>query len=153
MNCQVFPCESWICNYVQSMMGRKELQDVCLKCPLQWRRKRTHPVEHICPTLEGDTLEDGEHGLAEVVEAGDSPLGSFPLTPAFCSIRAVEDSSAWRWILHHVTWPEVMRAWILISNGINASFNVSFLELSFYTSWRIDCTEISNLFHFKADND
>ena len=64
---------------------------------------QTYPIEHVCPALEGDALEDREHGLAEVVEAGDAPLGSFPLTPAFRSIRAVEDSSAWRWILHHVT--------------------------------------------------
>ena len=63
----------------------------------------THPVEHICPTLKGDTLEDCEHGLSEVVEAGDAPLGTFPLPSAYRSIRAGEDTSAWRWLLHHVT--------------------------------------------------
>ena len=35
---------------------------------------QTYPIEHVCPALEGDALEDREHGLAEVVEAGDAPL-------------------------------------------------------------------------------
>ena len=112
---------------------------------MQRRWKTTHPVEHICPALEGDTLEDGEHGLSEVVEAGDAPLGSLPLPTALRSIRAVEDASTWRWILHHVTWAEcdatpmesesVMRAeylWILLPKGINAWFNVPFQELFYH---------------------
>ena len=35
---------------------------------------QTYPIEHVCPALEGDALEDREHGLAEVVETGDAPL-------------------------------------------------------------------------------
>ena len=84
-------------------MGRKKLQDLKVGYVFPNLTKSTHPVEHICPALEGDTLEDCEHGLSEVVEAGDAPLRSFPLPAALRSIWAVEDASAWRWILHYVT--------------------------------------------------
>ena len=110
MNCHVFPCESWIwnrdeCRYFQSKIERKRWYSFpTFRCLTQ----NTHPIEHICPAFKGDTLEDREHGLSEVVKAGDAPLGSFPLPATLRSIRAVEDASAWCWVLHHVTLKQNM---------------------------------------------
>ena len=112
MNCHVFPCESWIwnrdeCRYFQSKIERKRWYSFpTFRCLTQ----NTHPIEHICPAFKGDTLEDREHGLSEVVKAGDAPLGSFPLPATLRSIRAVEDASAWCWVLHHVTLKQNMRS-------------------------------------------
>ena len=42
----------------------------------------THPVEYGCPPLHGDALEDGEHGVDDVVEGGDAVVGAAPLLQA-----------------------------------------------------------------------
>ena len=62
---------------------RKKLQDLEFGYVFPNLTKSTHPVEHICPALEGDTLEDCEHSLSEVVEAGDAPLRALPVRPGF----------------------------------------------------------------------
>ena len=38
-----------------------------------------HPVQHVGPALEGDALEDGQHGLPDVVKVGDAVLRAFPV--------------------------------------------------------------------------
>ena len=63
----------------------------------------SHPVEHVGPALEGDALEDGEHGQAEVVEAGDAPLGALPLPATLRAVGAGEYAAAGGRILHNVT--------------------------------------------------
>lgn len=41
-----------------------------------------YPVQYGSPALHSDTLEDGEHGEADVVEAGDTAVWSLPLIHA-----------------------------------------------------------------------
>ena len=36
----------------------------------------TYPVEHVRPTLEGDALEDCQHGEDEIVEVRDTEVGT-----------------------------------------------------------------------------
>ena len=36
------------------------------------------PVEDVRPALQGDALEDGEHGEDEVVKVGDAVVGTLP---------------------------------------------------------------------------
>lgn len=38
----------------------------------------THVVEHFCPSLHSDALEDGEYGKQDVVELGDARVWSKP---------------------------------------------------------------------------
>ena len=64
----------------------------------------SYPVEHVRPALESDALEDRQHGLAEVVEAGDAPLWTLPVLLTHRAIGTSEDSSAGVRILHHFTW-------------------------------------------------
>ena len=40
------------------------------------------PVQDLRPALHGDALEDGEHGVADVVEGGDAVVGPLPLLQA-----------------------------------------------------------------------
>ena len=61
------------------------------------------PVEHVGPALEGDALEHGEHGQAEVVEAGDAPLGALPLPPTLRPVGAGKDAAAGGGVLHNIT--------------------------------------------------
>lgn len=42
----------------------------------------THPVHDICPPLHGDALEDGHHGVDDVVKGGDAVVGSDPAETA-----------------------------------------------------------------------
>ena len=37
---------------------------------------RTHPIQHACPPLHCDALEDSQHGKQDVVKRGDSIVGS-----------------------------------------------------------------------------
>ena len=46
---------------------------------------RTHPIQHTCPALHGDALEDSQHGKQDVVKRGDSivwTLGSYRINIA-----------------------------------------------------------------------
>ena len=38
----------------------------------------THIVEHSCPSLHGDALEDSEHSEQDVVKLGDAVIGADP---------------------------------------------------------------------------
>lgn len=40
----------------------------------------TYIVEQICPTLHGDTLENGENRKQDVVKLGDAVVWSQPVT-------------------------------------------------------------------------
>lgn len=40
----------------------------------------THIIHHIGPALHGDTLEDSQHGQANVVKVGDAKVWTFPST-------------------------------------------------------------------------
>ena len=44
--------------------------------------KETDPIENGGPALHGDTLEDGEHGKDNVVEAGDPLVRALPVLQA-----------------------------------------------------------------------
>ena len=46
---------------------------------------RTHPIQHTCPALHCDALEDSQHGKQDVVKGGDSivwTLGSYRINIA-----------------------------------------------------------------------
>ena len=62
-----------------------------------------YPVKNLCPPLEGDALEDGEHGLAEVVEASDAPLRPLPVLATLRAVGADEEAAARAGVLHHVS--------------------------------------------------
>lgn len=47
---------------------------------------QTHEVEHVCPSLHGYALEDGEHGEQDVVKLGDTIVWSQPASLACCTI-------------------------------------------------------------------
>lgn len=47
----------------------------------------THVVEHICPSLHGDALEDGEDGEQDVVKLGDAVVGSKPATSTHRAVK------------------------------------------------------------------
>lgn len=38
-----------------------------------------YPVQYGSPALHSDTLEDGEHSEADVIEAGDTAVRSIPI--------------------------------------------------------------------------
>ena len=61
----------------------------------------SYPVQHVCPALQGDALEHRQHGLPEVVKAGDAPLGSLPFTSAFRTIGTVEYPATGGRVFHH----------------------------------------------------
>ena len=42
----------------------------------------SHPVEYWSPALHRDALEHSQHGQDDVVEGGDSVVGSLPLLQA-----------------------------------------------------------------------
>ena len=42
----------------------------------------SYPVKNGCPTLHCNTLEDGEHGEANVIKGGNAVIGSFPFFQA-----------------------------------------------------------------------
>lgn len=70
----------------------------------------THGVEHVGPAFEGDALEDGEHGEAEVVEVGDAVVRALPVLlriadPLDAQALAVEAAGAARVrVLHHLAF-------------------------------------------------
>lgn len=69
----------------------------------------SYPVEHFCPTLHGDALEDCEHGKENVVKVCDPAIGTLPLPPALRSILQTEtpdagESTRTRVVLCHETW-------------------------------------------------
>ena len=68
---------------------------------LYFEKKISYPVEHVSPALECDALEHGEHGLAEVVKAGDAPLRSLPVFPALVLVLAAVKAATRVGILHH----------------------------------------------------
>lgn len=49
----------------------------------------THPVQHVCPALHGDTLKHCQHSKQEVVKVGDAIVGTLPAFPALCAIGAL----------------------------------------------------------------
>ena len=63
-----------------------------------------NPVEHVRPALQCDALEHGQHGLAEVVKAGDPPLGALPVLPALVLLLAAVQAATRVGILHHLPW-------------------------------------------------
>ena len=63
-----------------------------------------YPVKNLCPPLEGDALEDGEHGLDEVVEVGDAVVGAGPVLAAHRALGAVVVAPARDGLLHHLVW-------------------------------------------------
>ena len=62
----------------------------------------TYPVKDLSPALQRDALEDGEHGVEEVVKVGDPIVGSVPVLPALCALRTLIGPSAWNGVLHHL---------------------------------------------------
>ena len=65
-------------------------------------RSGTYPVKDLRPALQRDALEDGQHGVEEVVEVGDPVVGSVPVLPAFCALRTLIGSSTWYGVFHHL---------------------------------------------------
>lgn len=66
-------------------------------------------VHNIGPSLEGDALEDSEHGQAEVVKVGDAEVRSVPAFPAdhFLAESGTVEAGlviAWMGHLHDLTW-------------------------------------------------
>ena len=66
----------------------------------------TYPVEDRGPAFHGDALEHGEHGVDDVVKAGDAMIGTDPLFQAFCFVDVTlvrtmrtfdEDELSCRW--------------------------------------------------------
>ena len=66
-----------------------------------------YPVKNLCPPLEGDALEDGEHGLDEVVEVGDAVVGAGPVLAAHRALGAVVVAPARDGLLHHLVRVDV----------------------------------------------
>ena len=64
----------------------------------------SYPVEHVRPALESDALEDRQHGLAEVVEAGDAPLRALPVLTTDSAVGTLEYPATGVGVLHHLTW-------------------------------------------------
>ena len=50
-----------------------------------------YPVQHICPTLHSDALENCQHGEEYVVKVCDATIGTLPLAPA---LRPIADAKA-----------------------------------------------------------
>ena len=71
---------------------------------LIWLSLQSYPVEHVSPALECDALEHGQHGLAEVVKAGDTPLGALPVLPTLVLLLAAVQAATRVGILHHLAW-------------------------------------------------
>lgn len=68
-----------------------------------------YPVEHICPALHSDALENCQHGKENIVEVCDPAVGALPLAPALCPVADTKTSTPgkrtrWRIILYHQTW-------------------------------------------------
>ena len=47
------------------------------------------PVEDVSPAFQGDALEDGEHGLKNVVKPGHPLVGSNPTVHAYKTLQAL----------------------------------------------------------------
>lgn len=58
-----------------------------------------YPVQYGSPALHGDALEDGEHGEADVVEAGDAAVWSLPAIGALRGISVAHVGTHWRLVL------------------------------------------------------
>ena len=70
-----------------------------------------YPVEHICPALHRDALENRQNGKEDIVEVGDPAVGTLPLAPALGRIVETKASAAgkrtrWRVVLHHEAWAQ-----------------------------------------------
>lgn len=52
----------------------------------------TYKVEHVCPSLHGDALEDREDSKQDVVKLGDAIVWS---KPAFIARRAIRTQPRW----------------------------------------------------------
>ena len=65
-------------------------------------RRRTYPVKDLSPSLQRDALEDGQHGVEEIVEVGDPVVGSVPVLPALRSLGTLVGSSTWNGVFHHL---------------------------------------------------
>ena len=64
-----------------------------------WVGKSAYPVEHVSPSLKGDTLEDREHGKPKVVKVGDAKVWTFPKLTALGTFRTLIVASAKRWVV------------------------------------------------------
>lgn len=73
--------------------GYPQSPDVQLKEKGSRVASQTYVVQHVCPSLHGDALEDGEHGEQNVVELGDPVVGS---NPPFPTVRAIGAQPGWR---------------------------------------------------------
>ena len=60
------------------------------------------PVEHVSPALQRDALEDGQHGLADIVKVGDPVLRSLPVVVTDCTLGTLVETSARGWLVRHL---------------------------------------------------
>ena len=67
----------------------------------------TYPVEDLSPALESDALEDGQHGVEEVVEVGDAVVWSLPILPTLRAVGAVVGAPTRDGLLHHLVRVDV----------------------------------------------
>ena len=90
----------------------------------------THPVKHICPPLQGDTLKHSEHGLWEVVETCDAPLWTLPLMTTHISLITLVDTTTGSGFGHYFS------CWII--NRCN-------LTGTFYTEAHLSLSNLKNI--------
>ena len=69
----------------------------------------TYGVEDVGPALEGNALEDGEHGEAEVIEVSDTPVRPVPVPlrvadPVGAQRMAIEAGAAWMRVVPHLAY-------------------------------------------------
>ena len=60
------------------------------------------PVEHIRPALQGDALEDRQHGLPDIVEVCDPVLRALPVVSTDSPIRTLIETSTGGGLLGHL---------------------------------------------------
>ena len=65
-------------------------------------RRLTYPVKDLSPALQCDALEDGQHGVEEVVEVGDPVVGAVPVLPALGTLGTLVGSSTRNGVFHHL---------------------------------------------------
>ena len=64
------------------------------------------PVEHVGPSLQCDALEDGQHGLADVVKVGDPVLRPLPVVITDCPLGTLIETSARGRLVRHLPWQQ-----------------------------------------------
>ena len=65
-------------------------------------RSLFYPVKYVGPSLHSDALEHGQHGKEEVVEVGDSPVGTVPPPPALGAVNGALTTMAGERTRHRV---------------------------------------------------